>query len=79
LQHIWQIFAKEIKMSGFLVMSLLGKWSGAFYQEMPRLVAEGKIKYQEDRSVGLEKVGEAFIEVQKGKNQGKKVVIVADE
>ena len=51
----------------------------SFYRDMPALVAAGKIKYTEDRSTGLESVGEAILSVQKGTNTGKKVIIVADD
>ncbi|EPS93579.1 hypothetical protein FOMPIDRAFT_1055850, partial [Fomitopsis schrenkii] len=49
-----------------------------FYKEIPAAVASGVIKYSEDRSRGLESVGEAIIAVQKGTNNGKKVIVVAD-
>lgn len=66
-------------MHGFLWASLLPRYNKQFFEEMPKLVREGKIKYQEDRSYGLEKVGEALLQVYSGANHGKKVVIVADD
>ena len=51
----------------------------AFYRDIPPMVASGQIKYTEDRSTGLESVGEAILSVQKGTNTGKKVIIVADD
>lgn len=73
------IIGKEIKISGFIVRSLYHKYRDEFYKEIPPLVAAGKIKYTEDRSVGLEATGEAVVAVQKGTNTGKKVIIVAEE
>jgi NADPH-dependent curcumin reductase CurA len=66
-------------MNGFIVGRLMEKWGAQFYEEMPKLVREGAIKYQEDRSIGLDKVGDAFLKVQTGKNTGKVVVIVAEQ
>ena len=43
------------------------------------MVASGQIKYTEDRSTGLQSVGEAILSVQKGTNTGKKVIIVAGD
>ena len=55
------------------------KYRERFYQEMPAKVASGKMKYLEDRSYGLESVGEAILAVQNGTNYGKKVAIVAQD
>lgn len=55
------------------------EWGSSFYEEVPKLVNDGKLKYQEDRSYGLDTIGEAFLQVQTGRNRGKKVVIVAEE
>jgi NADPH-dependent curcumin reductase CurA len=47
---------------------------------MPAKVARGEIKYREDRTIGLEHVGEAFHAMQTGENTaGKSVIIVAEE
>lgn len=46
---------------------------------MPAKIASGEMKYLEDRSYGLESVGDAILAVQKGTNFGKKVVIVAED
>ena len=72
------IVTKQLELRGFIVGGL-AHWRQSFYDEMPKLVVEGKIKYQEDRSYGLDKIGEAFLEVQTGGNKGKKVVIVAED
>ena len=50
-----------------------------FYKEFPAAVASGALKYSEDRTLGLEGVGEAIVAVQKGTNKGKKVIVVAEE
>lgn len=79
VNNLMQIVAKEIKISGFLVFSLLPKYGAAFYAEIPRRIAAGEFKYIEDAKKGLDLAGHAIQEVQQGKNHGKSVVIVADE
>jgi NADPH-dependent curcumin reductase CurA len=37
------------------------------------------IRYTEQRYQGLESVGQAFLDVQKGKNTGKAVIVLADQ
>ena len=76
---MFEIVAKEISLRGFLWAHLVPLYSKKFFDEIPKLVREGKMKYQEDRSYGLEKVGEALLEVHTGANRGKKVVVVAEE
>ncbi|KAH9832055.1 uncharacterized protein C8Q71DRAFT_726562 [Rhodofomes roseus] len=75
------VVGKEIRISGFIVSNLYPKYREHCYKEIPRLVAAGKIKYTEDRSVGLDATGdsEAILAVQKGMNTGKKVIVVAEE
>ncbi|KAI0725229.1 NAD-P-binding protein [Fomitopsis betulina] len=72
-------FEKELSVNGFIVWSLYDKHREAFYREIPPMVASGQIKYTEDRSTGLQSVGEAILSVQKGTNTGKKVIIIADD
>ena len=75
---MFEIVAKEISFHGFLWTTLRLRYNDAFFKEVPDLVRQGRLKYREDRSYGLEKVGEAFLEVQTGYNCGKKVVMVTD-
>ena len=73
------IVAKEIKISGFLVFSLYPKYSQWFYEEVPQRIASGELKYIEDIKKGLEFAGHAIEDVQRGRNFGKSVVLVAEE
>lgn len=79
VKNLSQIFSKSLSLHGFTVSVLHDKYVERFYAEVPQLVAAGKIKYQEDVSKGLESVGDAILDVQKGRNKGKKVVVVAEE
>ena len=65
--------------SGLLLCTNTVQYRESFYRDIPRMVASGQIKYTEDRSIGLESVGDAILSVQKGTNTGKKVIIVADD
>ncbi|KAI0300114.1 NAD(P)-binding protein [Multifurca ochricompacta] len=79
LKNQTAIIRKELSLNGFLVNNWLGEYGEAFYEEFPKLVKSGELKYEEDIVYGLEKVGEAILEVGKGLNRAKKVVIVANE
>ncbi|KAN0091111.1 hypothetical protein V8E55_004677 [Tylopilus felleus] len=79
VKNLVNIVAKEIKLHGFVVSSLLPKYQDAFYAEVPPFIASGKFKLKEDLSKGLESVGEAILAVQKGTNTGKSVILVADK
>jgi NADPH-dependent curcumin reductase CurA len=78
-KNIGQIVGKQLKISGFIWSSLASKYEAKFYEEMPLKVARGEIKYQEDRTIGLEHVGEAILAVLTGKNTGKSVIVAAEE
>ncbi|CAK5263728.1 unnamed protein product [Mycena citricolor] len=73
------IFQKCLAINGFLVSNLRSKWQAAFEEDVIPKVASGEYKYKEDASVGLEKVGDVILSVQKGTNTGKAIIIVAEE
>ena len=70
---------KEIHLYGFLVFTLAQKHAEAFFRDMPKHVASGEIKYKEHIVRGLENAGQGLVDVLKGANFGKSVIIVADE
>ncbi|KAI0051514.1 alcohol dehydrogenase [Auriscalpium vulgare] len=78
LKNALFIIKKEIAINGFFFGSLLPKWGADFEREMPPLVKEGAIKFQEDAVRGLEHAGQSLADVQRGTVLGKRVVIVAD-
>lgn len=65
-------------MSGFVIVSLHAKYLEAFKNEIPALVSRGEIKYKEDKTFGLEHSAQALVDVMTGKNNGKKVIVLAD-
>lgn len=67
---------KSLTMSGFLVFDLFPKYMEEFMTIVPKMVADGELKYQEHAYNGLGKVEEAMSDIFLGKNVGKPVVII---
>lgn len=78
MKNLMLIVGKQLKVSGFIVSSLNHKYLEKFYAEMPGRVARGEIKYSEDIAE-LAETGQAILDVQTGRNTGKKVIVVARE
>jgi len=79
IKNISLVMSRRISMQGFLVFDLAPKYDKEFYSEIPQLLASGEIKYREDITRGLDKVGEAILAVQTGKNTGKSVILVSED
>ncbi|KAF9266127.1 alcohol dehydrogenase [Marasmius fiardii PR-910] len=79
LKNLWTVFGRSLHIHGFLVFDLAPKWEKEFYEIVPKMLARGELKYREDITKGLEHSGEAILEVQQGKNFGKKVVLVVED
>ena len=79
LKNLMYIVRQELHVNGFVVETLLPKYSEDFYAEIPKMVARGEIQYLEDVKRGLEWAGHAILDVQRGKNSGKSVIIVSEE
>ena len=73
-----QILKLRIRMQGFIIFNDYGPRYPEFFQTMSGLLANGKIKFREDRVQGLEAAPAAFIGLLQGKNFGKLVVQLAD-
>ncbi|KAF8996527.1 alcohol dehydrogenase [Cyathus striatus] len=78
-KNLFHVVAKSLSIYGFIVSRLYEKYETQFYEEVPQLLAEGKLKYSEHVWEGLDKAGEAILAVQKGTNKAKAVVKVAQE
>lgn len=74
--RLWALITQEIKIYGFLVSSFHAKYKAEFFEVVPEMLAQGKLKFREDASHGLASIGQAFYDVQSGKNNGKKVIIL---
>ncbi|KAF9266005.1 NAD(P)-binding protein [Marasmius fiardii PR-910] len=80
LRNLQMIIAKSLHIHGFLVSRLsTPELEDEFYSTIPKKVASGELKHREDITRGLENTGEALLDVLKGRNFGKKVVLVAEE
>jgi NADPH-dependent curcumin reductase len=65
-------------MTGFLTTKLGPQYMDAFLRDVPRWTAEGKLKYIEDITEGLENAPGAFVGMLQGRNRGKAIVKVAE-
>ncbi|KAF8996531.1 alcohol dehydrogenase [Cyathus striatus] len=78
-KNLFHVVSKSLSINGFIVHRLYPKYETQFYDEVPKLLAEGQLKYREHVWEGLDKAGEAILAVQKGLNKAKAVVKVADQ
>ncbi|KAF7800084.1 hypothetical protein EIP86_011327 [Pleurotus ostreatoroseus] len=79
VNSLFQIIGKQLKVFGLLVTVLSPKYNDWFYETVPKVIADGKIKYTEDITNGLQYAGHALYDVQVGRNKGKSVIVVAQE
>ncbi|EPX71487.1 NADP-dependent oxidoreductase [Schizosaccharomyces octosporus yFS286] len=79
LKNYSQILTKSIKVEGFIVMNLMPLYQEEYFREMPKLIAEGKLKYKYDVYMGLGSIPEGFLAVLQGNNFGKALSKIADE
>lgn len=72
--------ARGLTFNGFLYWNLI-KEEGLkpFQEEYLPLVREGKIKATEHKTYGLDKIDQALLDVLKGRNLGKAVVVIDEE
>ncbi|PCH38850.1 NAD(P)-binding protein [Wolfiporia cocos MD-104 SS10] len=79
VKNLLYIVGKQLRISGFIVTSLHQAHLSHFYETFPKLVKEGKIKYKEDVTKGLEHAGHVIVDVLTGRNKGKSVILVGEE
>lgn len=76
------VMTQSLTMRGFIIFRLEESHPHLlqeFYENVPSLIATGNLKYKEEITRGLEKVGDVILNVQKGMNKGKAVVLVAED
>lgn len=76
VQNLMMAVGMRIKLQGFIVSDHLARWPEALTQ-LGQWVREGKIKYRETVTEGLENAPRAFIGLLKGENFGKQLVKLA--
>ena len=67
---------KQIKLQGFIVSSFIDR-APAFIADVSQWMSEGRMKYREDITQGLENAPTAFMGLFKGSNFGKLLVQVS--
>lgn len=70
---------KQTKLYGHLVGPLLSKYQEAFDKDVIPKLADGTYKHREDKVYGLDKASQALLDVLKGANVGKSVVVVSED
>jgi NADPH-dependent curcumin reductase CurA len=70
------LLTNRVALRGFIVSDHMERWPAAL-SELGTFVAEGRIKYKESVTVGLENAPKAFIGMLEGKNFGKALVKLA--
>jgi NADPH-dependent curcumin reductase CurA len=78
-QNIMQIFARQLHIHGFLVGGLRAKYEEEFLATVPAWIAKGEIRYREEVTQGLENAGHVLLDVQKGRNKAKSIVLVSKD
>jgi NADPH-dependent curcumin reductase CurA len=73
-----QILVKRLTFRGFIVFDFQSQ-TAQFLRDMSAWLAEGKVKYREDVTDGLEHAPAELIGLLKGKNFGKKIIRVRSE
>jgi NADPH-dependent curcumin reductase len=76
-QMMAMFLVKQIKVQGFIISSYFNR-SSAFIADMSKWMQEGRIKYREDITKGLENAPQAFMGLFKGSNFGKLLVQVSE-
>ncbi len=76
LPKMWRtILVQRLRVQGFIIFDHFDRFP-AFLQEVAPMVADGRIKYRETVTEGLENAPEAFLSLLKGGNFGKQLVRV---
>lgn len=73
-----QVLTRRLSINGFIQFDL-PQHKEAFYRDMPAWVREGKVRYREDITPGLENAVAAFQGLLSGKNFGKQLVQVGED
>lgn len=74
-----QVIRKDITLRGFIVGRTFPKYHEEFYATFAEKVAKGVLKYREEITRGLDKVGDVILAVQNGTSKAKAVIQVAED
>jgi len=70
-QNLSTVLFKRLKLQGMIVGDYDHKYLDKFYEVVPPLIRDGKIKYTESIVHSLDDAGNLILDVQKGNNTGK--------
>lgn len=73
------ILWKRITMRGLLVDDYVEHYEDEFYTSIPPMISQGKIKYRETVVHSLDDAPQLMLDVMKGNNPGKAVVVLAEK
>ena len=68
---------KSLKLQGFIVTNYLDMYED-FIRDMPKWIAEGRIKWKETVSEGIESAPQAFLNLFTGDKFGKMLVKLSE-
>ena len=74
----WHFIVKRLDVRGFLVFDYADRYREAM-EKLGGWLAEGKLKYRERITDGIENAPQAFLEMMQGANTGKQLVRLGDE
>ncbi|KAH8818810.1 alcohol dehydrogenase [Flagelloscypha sp. PMI_526] len=77
VHNLPNIIGKTISLHGFTVLAFQKQYDEDFYKEIPESLANGKLKYQEEITEGIENMIEVLAGSMTGKNRGKPIIKVA--
>lgn len=78
VQVMGSILVNRLKIQGFIVTDRYD-WLKDFLTEVGGYIRDGRLKYREDITEGLENAPEAFMGLLKGRNFGKQLVRVSED
>jgi NADPH-dependent curcumin reductase CurA len=76
LKNLFNLLGQSIKIEGFLEGKFHAQYIEPYRKEMRSYVKEGKVKYMEHVTQGIEQFPAAFVGLMKGHNVGKSVLHV---
>jgi NADPH-dependent curcumin reductase CurA len=76
IKNLFFAIAKAVKMEGFIVAKYTAEHMGEYAEEMSGYLKEGKVKYREHVTKGIENFPSAFVGLMTGENVGKSVLCV---
>ncbi|KAJ7585022.1 alcohol dehydrogenase [Mycena floridula] len=75
-KNLFNLISRNIQMTGFLTRNLIQKHEEEFLRTVPKMVANGELKYREDITLGLADADSALLNLLTGRNTGKSIVMV---